>query len=132
MLKSKNYAKETEGSSLERLREELPEVKFTVEKTKKAKHIFSHVEWHMEGLWIEVQKTEDNRSVLPGEAQKHLAEAVRLLCQRTEAEEQSAMEVGIKDEKKMHKEQRIGDWVFVTPQEMQEKYPIPSAFESCL
>ena len=55
-------------------------------KTKPAKHIFSHVEWHMEGIRLEVQ------SLLGSEISP--------------------------------------DWAFATPQELQEKYPIPSAFEA--
>lgn len=64
-------------------------------KTKPAKHIFSHVEWHMEGIRLEVQTAESGSVPL-------------------------GTEVGEIPE----------DWAFATPQELQEKYPIPSAFEA--
>ena len=60
-------------------------------KTKQAKHIFSHVEWHMEGIWLEVQKPAEKESVS-----------------------------GIASP----------DWVLATSRELQDKYPIPSAFEA--
>lgn len=77
-------------------------------KTKPAKHIFSHVEWHMEGIKLEVQTAEEtgwwkSASDTPG----------------TEAKENPAGGQG-----------NSSDWVFATPQELQEKYPIPSAFEA--
>ena len=77
-------------------------------KTKPAKHIFSHVEWHMEGIRLEVQTAEEtgwwkSASDTPG----------------TEAKENPAGGQG-----------NSSDWAFATPQELQEKYPIPSAFET--
>lgn len=77
-------------------------------KTKPAKHIFSHVEWHMEGIRLEVQTAEEtgwwkSASDTPG----------------TEAKENPAGGQG-----------NSSDWAFATPQELQEKYPIPSAFEA--
>ena len=72
-----------------------------VKKGKKAKHIFSHVEWHMEGITIETE-----------EAEVGLPE--RLLAQVQRLTEGAAEE----------------DWVFVTAEQMRETYAIPSAFEA--
>lgn len=73
-------------------------------KGKKAKHIFSHVEWHMEGIVIETEKEAESASV-----QTQLAEAVSRLTEETF---------------------RTEDWVFATKKQMKETYPIPSAFEA--
>ena len=72
-----------------------------IKKGKKAKHIFSHVEWHMEGITIETDQTEE------GIPEQLIAQVRRL----TET---------MPDE----------NWVFVTPSELQETYAIPSAFEA--
>ncbi len=69
-----------------------------VKKDKKAKHIFSHVEWHMEGIRIESEESLDMQECLPA--------LVRRLTGGSDA-----------------------DWVFVTPEELRETYPVPSAFE---
>ena len=74
-------------SDLEQLGIQLPRMKLTVRKSKKAKHIFSHVEWHMEGIRIEAQDFCGNG----------------------------------KDGQE--------EWAFVTVQELQNIYPVPSAFE---
>ena len=74
-------------SDLEQLGIQLPGMKLTVRKSKKAKHIFSHVEWHMEGIRIEAQDFCGNG----------------------------------KDGQE--------EWAFVTVQELQNIYPVPSAFE---
>ena len=74
-------------SDLEQLGIQLPGMKLTVRKSKKAKHIFSHVEWHMEGIRIEAQDFYGNG----------------------------------KDGQE--------EWAFVTVQELQNIYPVPSAFE---
>ena len=79
--------------------------RLTVKKAKKAKHIFSHVEWHMEGVRIEAQKAEKGLS-------GHLLDAVKCMCETKDVEEATS------------------NWVFVTPQELEEKYPVPSAFEA--
>lgn len=70
---------------------------------KKAKHIFSHVEWHMEGIRIEVQNREEMTE------QEHLEYWRQQLAEGPEEQER---------------------WVFATVKEMKEKYPIPSAFEA--
>lgn len=72
-------------------------------KGKKAKHIFSHVEWHMEGIRIEVQNREEMTE------QEHLEYWRQQLAEGPEGQER---------------------WVFATVKEMKEKYPIPSAFEA--
>ena len=78
------------------LAEEAKDVGLKVKKDKKAKHIFSHVEWHMEGIRIEAEEASDTP--------EGLAELVCRLTGDT-------------------------DWVFVTPEELRETYPVPSAFE---
>ncbi len=83
----------------------VPEDTLTVTKRKKAKHIFSHVEWHMEGLWIETEKSD-------GDAPERLIAMMRSL---TGEKEPVSEEDG---------------WVFASPEEMKEKYPMPSAFEA--
>ena len=55
-----------------------------IEELPEAKHIFSHVEWHMRGYLVRVDELE-------------------------------------KTNKK--------DFLFITPEEIEEKYPIPSAFD---
>ena len=72
-------------------------------KGKKAKHIFSHVEWHMEGIRIDVQNREEMTE------QEHLEYWRQQLAEGPEEQER---------------------WVFATVKEMKEKYPIPSAFEA--
>lgn len=76
-----------------------------IEKDKKAKHIFSHVEWHMEGIRIETEETGD-------EQRNRLVAYVRQLTEEQTKEPAEAT-----------------NWVFVTPEEMWEAYAIPSAFE---
>lgn len=85
----------------------LEKVQFRVQKTKKAKHIFSHVEWHMEGVWIEV---EADRTFVE-EAQLRVVQLLQKMTQQTDTME---------------------NWVFATAEELQEIYAIPSAFEAFL
>ena len=73
-----------------------------VKKGKKAKHIFSHVEWHMEGIVIE---TEAGDSATKN---RLIQEAGKLTGTEPTAE----------------------DWAFVTPRELRETYAVPSAFEA--
>ncbi|MGN1084331.1 MAG: NUDIX domain-containing protein, partial [Lachnospiraceae bacterium] len=84
----------------------LPELEKTAEvkKHKKAKHIFSHVEWHMEGIWIEAEGTGEK-------VQERLIQMMRRLT----GEKESA---------------QTDEWLFASPEEMQKKYPMPSAFEA--
>ncbi len=70
-------------------------------KTKPAKHIFSHVEWHMEGVRLEVQSPA-GQVHFPGDTETNGDPVVKEIS---------------------------GNWAFATPKELQEKYPIPSAFE---
>ena len=72
-----------------------------VKKGKKAKHIFSHVEWHMEGIEIKTETGGSDRE--------------RFLIRETGA--------------LIGKEPVPEDWVFVTPQQLRETYAVPSAFE---
>lgn len=83
-----------EGLSDTRSGERMP----VIRKDKKAKHIFSHVEWHMEGIRIEAEES-------PG-MQERLTSLTRRLTGASEE-----------------------DLVFVTPEELRETYPVPSAFE---
>lgn len=73
-----------------------------VREKKKAKHIFSHVEWHMEGIYLEITKND------PKLKQKIIEE----FCKR---------------EKNGGKET---DWVFVNREQRERDYSIPSAFDS--
>lgn len=79
--------------------------RLTVKKKKKAKHIFSHVEWHMEGLRIEAED-------VCGEMPERILEAMHRLTGGKEAV------------------QRADEWIFASTEEMKEKYPMPSAFEA--
>lgn len=87
------------------LREELTgrwpdDIKVTVTKGKKAKHIFSHIEWHMEGICIQADSEE-----LPE----------RLI----------AFAEGLTGKKKAPE-----DAVFATTSELKDRYAVPSAFEA--
>ena len=84
------------------------ELPFVLKKRKKAKHIFSHVEWHMEGLWMELQCGGSREA-------EAMAEWSRWFTKQ-----------GVPD---TVAEQ---EFVFVTPTRMRESYPIPSAFEAFL
>lgn len=79
--------------------------RLTVKKKKKAKHIFSHVEWHMEGLRIEAEDAD-------GQMAERLFAAMRRLAEEKEPAP------------------RTDEWIFASPEEMKEKYPMPSAFEA--
>ncbi len=99
------------------------EVTPTVRKDKKAKHIFSHVEWHMEGVRIETEQGDDMQECLTalmqgltGCSEANPADAGR--------ESFADAKVGAGDRNGPEK-----DWVFVTPEELRETYPVPSAFE---
>ena len=101
-----NVQKTEDIHTAERMSEELigrmPDAEIPkVSAGKRAKHIFSHVEWHMEGIKIEITDESEER-------RERLKEYVRHLT----GEEETAP-----------------DWMFVTPQEIQEIYPVPSAFE---
>lgn len=119
-----------ENGTKEQMQENMPELLRTgktgeaciirVKKTKKAKHIFSHVEWHMEGLQIEAEKTDERTA-------ERLIEAIRSLMEgETKERRERIMAAEQTDDEKLRKAE---EWVFVTPQEMEEKYPVPSAFE---
>lgn len=108
LVKGTEEVKDTLAALSAGLRTDLPATAVAVNKGKKAKHIFSHVEWHMEGIVIETEDTQETEERL-------LAAAGRI--QATEGEAVS--------------EQRttLSDWVFVTRSELREAYPVPSAFE---
>lgn len=113
---------EEQEAQCARLRKELQatlqsEIKVTVTKGKKAKHIFSHIEWHMEGICINVDqdRTEESERDLQGahaETQDALPERLKQMAERLTG-------------KKKHPE----DAVFATIAELREKYAVPSAFE---
>ena len=105
-----NFLMRSMEAEVEQLQSGLPETLLTVQKTKKAKHIFSHVEWHMEGIWITAEAAAEE--AVAEERQKRLVETVRKLMDMPTGEPEA--------------------WVFATPPEMREKYPIPSAFEAFL
>lgn len=86
----------------------------TIVRTQKAKHIFSHVEWHMEGIWIQADGGE-NGTPGPEELEERLLKTAQYLTER-ELKQEISRE----------------DWVVASFSELQEKYPIPSAFEAFL
>lgn len=94
------------------------ETGFTVRKDKKAKHIFSHVEWHMEGVRIETERREGVWT------EERLTEAVQRVLGQEPAEEKNVTEA-------TGSETATGNdlWKFVTLQELRDTYAIPSAFE---
>ncbi len=90
----------------------------TIGKGKKAKHIFSHVEWHMEGIVIETEKPEDDTPE-------------RLMAMIQRMTEQRGDKTGKTGKGKTSVESAIDkeNWAFVTRQELRDTYPVPSAFE---
>ncbi len=91
-----------------------------VKKAKEAKHIFSHVEWHMESLQIEVEKADERTA-------ERLIEVMQRLTEEERKERKERIKSAEQADGKKLREAK--EWVFVTPQEMEEKYPVPSAFE---
>lgn len=94
------------------------ETGFMLKKDKKAKHIFSHVEWHMEGVRIE---TERERQAW---TEERLTEAVQRMIGQGKAEGKDRAEA---DGSETAKGNEV--WKFVTLQELRDVYAIPSAFE---
>lgn len=91
-----------------KLREDLTkglsqDIKVTVTKGKKAKHIFSHIEWHMEGICIQAEAAEQ------GVLQERLVSFAEGLTGMKKAPEDAA---------------------FATVAELRERYAVPSAFEA--
>lgn len=85
-------------------------------KKKKAKHIFSHVEWHMEGIFVECEKIE--RQDIPEDRdsiEDRLREIVRQWTDRGESSGGTAE-----------------SFVFVTREQIKEEYSVPSAFSAFL
>lgn len=69
---------------------------------KKAKHIFSHIEWHMTGYCIMIEET----------ARKILPKTVENLM------------------KQLQQEENTGEYVLASGEELEEIYSLPSAFET--
>lgn len=92
---------------------------FAVKRDKKAKHIFSHVEWHMEGVRIETECGEQTWT------EEKLTKAVQRVIGPGKAEEKDRTEI-------TGSETAAGNdlWKFVTLQELRDTYAIPSAFEA--
>ena len=89
----------------------LPEgTSFTIKKRKKAKHIFSHVEWHMEGIFVECNHT----------AGAEVSEDVEYTKDKLIARLGQWMKVTTED------------FVYATQKEIKEEYSIPSAFSAFL
>lgn len=98
----------------EKLENGLPnDIKVTVTKGKKAKHIFSHIEWHMEGVCIQTELAEGD--VPDGAEPPEVEEVAERLFSFTE---------GLTG-----KEKAPEDAVFVTVSELRDRYAVPSAFE---
>ena len=81
-----------------------------IQKACDAKHIFSHVEWHMKGYVIFLQAGEYGRSE-------------QVLLSRGSAD-RKIVDAG---EEKASKRKRQ-EWIFVEPEETKAQYAIPSAF----
>jgi len=117
----------------EALASELPEgTTFSVTKGKKAKHIFSHIEWHMEGICIQAEfaGTEAwNRTVMPDEKEVPGREA---LAERTVAPGQEQLSERLKAfaEALTGSRKAPEAAVFATASELRETYAVPSAFEA--
>lgn len=110
---------EKRGRTAAEIIKELPELgnaleqfDVSVKKAKRAKHIFSHVEWHMEGVRLEVQTSGTNKT-------NQLSEIAWRLSGNGKGSAERKEMTGDGD----------GEWIFVTVEELQEKYPVPSAFE---
>ncbi len=78
-----------------------------------AKHIFSHVEWHMKGYVVFLQASEYAECAQDNAAAEH---DVKGMQEETMAK---------KNEKYQQKKE---DWIFVEPIDTKERYAIPSAF----
>ena len=76
-----------------------------IQKACDAKHIFSHVEWHMKGYVVFLQANE-------------FVEATNPVIQQQEKGK----------EQKYEKTDMTKNWIFVEPEETKEQYAIPSAF----
>lgn len=75
--------------------------RLTVREKRKAKHIFSHVEWHMEGIYLDLGIAQDA-------VKKKLILILQEMC-------------GCKKEEDL--------WVFAGKEEREREYSIPSAFD---
>ena len=87
--------------------------RLTVKKGKKAKHIFSHIEWHMEGVCIQAEPVRAGTPDRGAEDREKLAERLSAF-----AEELTG------------KQKAPEDAVFATVSELKETYAVPSAFEA--
>lgn len=90
-------------------------VVFRRNKVKKAKHIFSHVEWHMEGIFVECEKTEGQD--IP-ESQDGMTDRLIATVRRWMGRE------GDRD--------GTSEFVFATRAQIKEDYSVPSAFSAFL
>ncbi len=88
--------------------------KLTVTKGKKAKHIFSHIEWHMEGICIQAEVTGAAASGREdAEKRENLPERLKKIAECLTG-----------------KQKAPEDAVFVTVSELKDRYAVPSAFEA--
>lgn len=100
-------------------------IKVTVTKGKKAKHIFSHIEWHMEGICIQAEpETADTQEASP-ECLKAFAEQIEVRDRRSLQERLKAFAEQLTGACKKEE-----DAVFVTVAELRDSYAVPSAFEA--
>ena len=91
-----------------------------------AKHIFSHVEWHMKGYVVFLQAGEYAESVQDNAASEH---DVKGMQEETVAKHDvKSMQEEIIAKKNEKCQQRKEDWIFVEPMETKNQYAIPSAF----
>ena len=90
-----------------------------IQKLEPSKHIFTHKEWHMIGYVIKVEELE---VVVDIQQANELGQVIK------------SVKTGalVKEEARQYLERNTGvfkDCFFVEPAEMEEKYPIPTAFQ---
>ncbi len=107
-------------------------IKVTVTKGKKAKHIFSHIEWHMEGICIQAEPAGAKVSDGAGTSDEEEASEREALWERTPATVREILPERLKAvaEALTGKRKAPEDAVFVTVSELRDTYAIPSAFEA--
>lgn len=89
-------------------------LKVTATKGEEARHIFSHIEWHMKGIRIRAESCPGTETTASGEngptgREERLKAFGEMLTGTYKSRE---------------------DAVFVTPEELKERYAVPSAFET--
>lgn len=87
---------------------------FRIETERKAKHIFSHVEWHMAGIRMEMKEKEND-----------IKESVVSYIQQLAGEKENG-------NNRQEDRRASAEWRFVSLEQLRRDYPLPSAFEAYL